>query len=148
MRVLDLTAMWAGPLCTLLLAEWGATVTTIEPAVRPDGLRGSPAQFAVLDRGKRRVDLDLRTPAGRSAFESLVGEADLLVESFSSRVMPNLGYDAGALRALNPRLAHRRHPRLPATATGSPTAAASTRPPGWACTPAGRSRRRSPTPTR
>ena len=62
--MLDLTAMWAGPLCTLLLAEWGASVTTVEPAVRPDGLRGSPAQFAVLDRGKRRVDLDLRTPDG------------------------------------------------------------------------------------
>ncbi len=56
-----MTAMWAGPLCTRLLAEWGAEVTTIEPAVRPDGFRGSPAQFAVLDVGKRRVDLDLRT---------------------------------------------------------------------------------------
>ena len=103
-NVLDLTAMWAGPLCTLLLAEWGARVTTVEPSVRTDGLRGSPAQFAVLDRHKERVDLDLRTTPGRAAFELLVAEADVLVESFSARVMPNLGYDAGALRAVNPRL--------------------------------------------
>lgn len=104
-RVVDMTAMWAGPLCTLLLAEWGAQVTTVEPAVRPDGLRGAPAQFAVLDRGKRRVDLDLRTTAGRAAFEALVAEADVLVESFSDRVMPNLGYSPGELRSINPRLA-------------------------------------------
>lgn len=103
-RVLDLTAMWAGPLCTLLCAEWGADVTTIEPAVRPDGLRGAPAQFAVLDRGKTRLDVDLRTTAGRAHFERLVAAADVLVESFSARVMPNLGYDPEALRSLNPRL--------------------------------------------
>ncbi|MFT3855215.1 MAG: CoA transferase [Ilumatobacteraceae bacterium] len=103
-RVVDMTAMWSGPLCTLLLAEWGAQVTTVEPAVRPDGLRGAPAQFAVLDRGKRRVDLDLRTTAGRSAFEALVAGADVLVESFSGRVMPNLGYSTGELRSINPRL--------------------------------------------
>ena len=92
--------MWAGPLCTRLLAEWGAEVTTIEPAVRPDGFRGSPAQFTVLDVGKRRVDIDLRTPAGRDAFERLVAQSDLVVESFSRRVMPNLGY--ADLRAINP----------------------------------------------
>ena len=46
-----MTAMWAGPLCTRLLKDWGARVRTIEPAVRPDGLRGSPAQFAVLASG-------------------------------------------------------------------------------------------------
>src|SRR6185312_12124824 len=101
-RVLDLTAMWAGPLCTRLLAEWGATVTTIEPAVRPDGLRGSPAQFAVLDRGKRRVDLDMRRGTDRAAFEQLVAESDLLVESFSRRVLPNLGY--ADLRSINPAI--------------------------------------------
>jgi len=99
-RVLDMTAMWAGPLCTRLLAEWGADVTTVEPAVRPDGFRGSPAQFAVLDVGKRRVDLDLRNDAGRHEFERLVAESDVVVESFSRRVMSNLGYPD--LRAINP----------------------------------------------
>ena len=123
-------------------------VTTIEPAVRPDGLRGSPAQFAVLDR--RQATRRPRSPhgAGRSAFESLVGEADLLVESFSSRVMPNLGYGADALRAINPRLAIVAIRAFPALRLGRLRPRRPRRPPGWACTPDGRSRRRSPTPTR
>jgi crotonobetainyl-CoA:carnitine CoA-transferase CaiB-like acyl-CoA transferase len=99
-----MTAMWAGPLCTRLLADWGASVVTVEPAARPDGLRQSPAQFAVLDHGKRRVPWDLRDNAGRAAFESAVATADVLVESFSSRVLPNFGYPPEALQRVNPRL--------------------------------------------
>jgi hypothetical protein len=102
--VIDMTAMWAGPLCTALLADWGAEVVTVEPAVRPDGLRGAPAQFAALDRGKRRVPWDLREREDREAFEAAVGRADVLVESFSPRVLPNLGYDGATLARLNPRL--------------------------------------------
>jgi hypothetical protein len=104
-QVLDLTAMWAGPLCTALLAEVGARVTTVEPACRPDGLRGSPGMFAALDRGKARVDLDLRRAEDRARFEALVGRADLLVESFSPRVLGNLGYGPEELHRLAPRLA-------------------------------------------
>jgi len=103
-RVLDLTAMWAGPLATMQLAGWGARVTTVEPVVRPDGLRSSPAQFGVLDTGKRRVRWDLRMDEGRAAFEEGVRQADVLVESFSDRVMTNLGYDRAGLRRLNPEL--------------------------------------------
>lgn len=102
--VVDLTAMWAGPLCTAQLAAWGADVLTVEPPARPDGLRGSPAQFAALDRGKRRVLWDLRHAPDREAFEAAVRTADVLVESFSARVLPNLGYDTDTLARLNPRL--------------------------------------------
>jgi CoA-transferase family III len=103
-RVVDLSAMWAGPLCTRLLADWGADVLTVEPDVRRDGLRLSPAQFAVLDQGKRRVPWDLRVAADRAAFEAAVAAADVLVESYSRRVLPNLGYPPERLHALNPRL--------------------------------------------
>jgi hypothetical protein len=102
--VLDLTAMWAGPLCTCLLAEWGARVTTVEPATHRDGLRGSARQFAAIAQGKRRVPWDLRERADRVAFERAVVSADVLVESFSDRVLPNLGYPIDELRRLNPRL--------------------------------------------
>jgi len=102
--VVDMTAMWAGPLCTRLLAEWGAAVITVEPAARPDGVRRSPAQFAVLDRGKRRVPWDLGRPSDRAAFEAAIAGADVLVESFSARVLPNLGYPAEVLQRVNPRL--------------------------------------------
>ena len=102
--VLDLTAMWAGPLATAQLAAWGAGVTTIEPPFRRDGLRGSPAQFAALDRGKRRVPWDLRMADDRALFEAAIRGADVLVDSFSARVLPNLGYSADVLHRLNPRL--------------------------------------------
>ncbi len=102
--VLDLTAMWAGPLCTRLLADWGAQVTTVEPVVRPDGLRSSPGQFAAFAQGKRRVPWDLRERDDRAAFEEAIGRADVVVESFSDRVLPNLGYPIDELRRLNPRL--------------------------------------------
>ena len=72
--VLDLTAMWAGPLATMQLAAWGAEVVTVEPPFRRDGLRGSPAQFAVLDagqaarrRGTSRHDDDRAALRGRRA---------------------------------------------------------------------------------
>lgn len=102
--VIDMTAMWAGPLCTRLLADWGARVVTVEPPTRRDGLRQSSGQFAVLDAGKQRVAWDLRDPADRSSFEAAVAGAGVLVESLSPRVMPNLGYAADALHRINPRL--------------------------------------------
>lgn len=102
--VIDMTSMWAGPLCTMLLAEWGADVVTVEPDMRRDGLRGSPRHFATLDRGKTRVPWDLRRSIDRQLFEAAVRSADVLVESFSDRVMPNLGYGRDELAALNPRL--------------------------------------------
>jgi hypothetical protein len=102
--VLDLTTMWAGPLCTHLLAELGAHVTTVAPAARPDGLRGSPRQFAAFAQNKRRVPWDLHERDDRAAFERAVAGADVLVESFSDRVMPNLGYSVDELWRVNPRL--------------------------------------------
>lgn len=103
-RVVDLTAMWAGPLATRLLAEAGAEVDTIEAACRPDGLRGTPAMFEHLAEGKRRHDLDLRDSDARSALVDLVADADVVIESFSPRVMPNFGLDAATLVAVNPEI--------------------------------------------
>jgi hypothetical protein len=102
LRVLDLSTLWAGPLATHLLAGLGASVTRVTfpgRAIR----EGGPAEalFSALAAGKEEVALDLREPADRARFERLVAESDVLVESFSRRVMPNLGYDEAALRALN-----------------------------------------------
>lgn len=105
MRVLDLTSHWAGPLCTRLLAGCGATVVKVDPSCRPDGFRANRRLYGPLNRGKQIVDLDLRSSAGRGTFERLVAQSDLVVESFSDRVMGNLGYDPRALRAINPTVA-------------------------------------------
>lgn len=103
-RVVDLTSMWAGPLATQLLAQAGAQVDTIEGSCRPDGLRGTPAMFEWLAAGKRRHDLDLRRADGRARMLDLVADADVVVESFSPRVLPNLGIDLSALLPVNPEV--------------------------------------------
>lgn len=104
-RVVDLTTLWAGPLCTALLAHHGAAVIKVEPSCRPDGMRTSSALYRWLNASKTLLDLDLRRAADRCEFEHLVRSADVLVHSFSRRVMPNLGYGRDRLRCLNPRLA-------------------------------------------
>lgn len=102
--VVDLTAMWAGPLAAKLLAELGASVTKIESAARPDGMRAQPALFAALDAGKEHLELDLRTADGLDELCRLVSSADVLLDSFSPRVMPNFGLGAERLLEINPRL--------------------------------------------
>ena len=102
--VVDLTTHWAGPLATKLLAEAGATVVKIDPSCRPDGFGNRPLVYQHLNGNKQIVDLDLRSPDGRGRFETLVQGADLVVESFSRRVMTNLGYRPAELRAFNPSL--------------------------------------------
>lgn len=88
--VVDLTTMWAGPLCTQLLVRAGARVVKVEPSVRPDGLRGSPEHFRQLNDGKELVDLDLRDPDQRRTFDGYLAVADLLVTSMSRRALVNL----------------------------------------------------------
>ena len=102
--VVDLSALWAAPLTTSLLTGLGTRVIKIDPDCRPDGFRDHPALYDHLNGAKEIVDLDLRSDDGRRAFESLVAGADLVVDSFSRRVMPNLGYDQKGLRKLNPSL--------------------------------------------
>jgi len=104
-RVIDLSTHWAGPLATALLAEAGAEVVKVDPHCRPDGFRGRPRLYRHLNEAKEIVDLDLRRPDDRRRFEALVTGADLLVESFSRRVLANLGYDRAALAELDPGLA-------------------------------------------
>ncbi|MCP3913816.1 MAG: hypothetical protein GY713_23085 [Actinomycetia bacterium] len=104
-RVLDLTSLWAGPLATALLAAAGAEVIKIEPAARPDGFRERTELFHALNAGKDVRDLDLRNEDDRDQFEKLVAMSDLVVDSFSRRVMANLGYSPAELRHLNNNIA-------------------------------------------
>ena len=103
--VVDLTALWAGPLATKLLADQGVTIVKVDPACRPDGFGEHPRLYQHLNADKDVVDLDLREPGHRSRFESLLAKSDLLIDSFSRRVLPNLGYDHDELRRINPMLA-------------------------------------------
>ena len=102
--VVDLSTHWAGPLATALLVRAGAEVIKIDPDCRPDGFRARPALYHHLNGAKETIDLDLRQGQDRARFEQLLERADLLVESFSRRVLPNLGYAPDRLRRRWPRL--------------------------------------------
>jgi len=93
--VLDLTAMWAGPLAAHLLAGCGAKVLSAEDPARPDAARlGDPALYTELHEGHGHVALDLATAAGRRDLADLVAAADVVIESSRPRALQQLGVDA------------------------------------------------------
>lgn len=91
-KVVDLSALWAGPLCAGLLARAGAEVVRIENIARTDPtLTASPQLDARINGGKQRLALDLRTPAGREALAALLLDADVLVTSARPAALQRLG---------------------------------------------------------
>jgi hypothetical protein len=95
LTVVDLSSLWAGPLCAHLLGLAGARVIKVESAARPDGARrGSRPLFDLLHGGHASVVLDLRTPAGRDRLRALVRSADVVVEASRPRALRGLGIDA------------------------------------------------------
>jgi len=93
--VLDLSSLWAGPLCGRILADAGARVTKVESTARPDGARqGDAAFFDLLNGKKEQVALDLDTDDGRAALQQLVARADVVIEASRPRALEALGIDA------------------------------------------------------
>lgn len=111
LRVLDLTFYLPGPYATLFLADLGAEVIKIENPAGGDPLRGlgpeggSPAGsvlFQAINRGKKSVTLDLKSPEGRDLFLGLTSGADAVIEQFRPGVAQRLGIGYEAARAVNP----------------------------------------------
>lgn len=99
-RVVDLSAMWAGPLCGQILSRAGAQVVKVEDINRPDGARRGPAAFfADLQAGKEQVSLDFATVSGRTRLRELIDSADVVIESSRPRALVQLGIDAEAFLA-------------------------------------------------
>jgi crotonobetainyl-CoA:carnitine CoA-transferase CaiB-like acyl-CoA transferase len=93
--VIDLSTLWAGPLCAHLLGLAGARVIRVESVGRPDGARGGPAPFYdLLHAGQESVAVDPRTPDGLAALRGLLAVADVVVESARPRALAQLGIDA------------------------------------------------------
>lgn len=93
--VVDLSALWAGPLCGDLLAGTGATVIKVESPDRPDGARRGPAAFFDLLNGRKRsVALDFRRPDGATMLRALLGRADVVIEASRPRALEQLGIHA------------------------------------------------------
>lgn len=112
-RVLDLTRLLPGPMCTLHLADMGADVIKIEDPGAGDyarsqsfGGEGRGAMFRCLNRNKRGLRLDLRKPEGRAVFLDLARSARVVVESFRPGVMDRLGVGYAEVRQANPRIVY------------------------------------------
>jgi succinate--hydroxymethylglutarate CoA-transferase len=110
-RVLDFTRLYAGPFCTMLLGDLGADVVKVEaPGGDPIRHQGPPfyhghgMSFLAVNRNKRSIVLDMKTPSGRETAQRLAATADVVVENFRPGVMDRLGLGYEALAALNPRL--------------------------------------------
>jgi crotonobetainyl-CoA:carnitine CoA-transferase CaiB-like acyl-CoA transferase len=115
-RILDLTAWWAGPSATHMLATLGADVVHVESVQRPDGMRmvvgmaGARANFwewspfyLASNSNKRGLTLNLTDPRGQAIGRRLVAQADAVIENFTPRVLDALGLGWDAIRAANPR---------------------------------------------
>jgi hypothetical protein len=101
--VVDLSAMWAGPLCAHLLGRAGARVVKVEDPARPDGARrGDPVLFEALHRGHELVALDLSSPSGRDRLRTLVDRADVVIEGSRPRALGALGFDPASFCAARP----------------------------------------------
>jgi len=116
-RVLDLTQALAGPYCTMLLADLGADVIKVEgsrgemtrfsgPFTDDDTERAFGGYFASLNRNKRSLVLDLKSPGGKEAIMRLAEKSDVLVENFAAGVMERLGLSYETLAERNPRLVY------------------------------------------
>ncbi len=110
-RVLDLSRVLAGPFCSMLLADMGADVIKLEMPGRGDDSRefppfkeGESLYYVNLNRGKRSITVNLKSPEGVEVFKNLVKRCDVLIENFSPGTMDKLGLGYEALKEENPRL--------------------------------------------
>ncbi len=104
-RIVDLSALWAGPLAAHLLWLAGAEVIKVESPARPDAMRaGQPAFYALLNQGKASVALDFRDRGDRQALLDLIAGADIVIEAARPRALQQFGIDAARIVAATPGL--------------------------------------------
>jgi crotonobetainyl-CoA:carnitine CoA-transferase CaiB-like acyl-CoA transferase len=111
-RVLDLTRVLAGPYCTMFLGDLGAEVVKVEQPGVGDDTRGwgppfaggESAYFLSVNRNKKSIAIDLKSPDGLQLLRSLAAAADVLIENFRPGTMERLGLGEQELRRVNPRL--------------------------------------------
>lgn len=97
-RVVDLSALWAGPLCGRVFAAAGADVLKVESTARPDGSRRGPAEFfELLDHGKHHLVVDLDTDEGVAGLRTVLTSADVVIESSRPRALEQVGIRAHSL---------------------------------------------------
>jgi succinate--hydroxymethylglutarate CoA-transferase len=112
MRVVDLTRILAGPLCTMMLGDMGADVIKVEPPDKGDDTRGwgppfiagEAAYFIGVNRNKRSLTLNMAVPAGQKILAGLVEKADVLIDNFRIGTLEKWGFTDAWLEQHAPRL--------------------------------------------
>lgn len=101
--VVDLSALWAGPLCASLLGFAGARVIKVESRQRPDGARQGPQDFFDLMNGnKESLALDLQSDSGQARLKKLLRQADIVIESSRPRALRHMGIEAESFVSAKP----------------------------------------------
>jgi len=117
-KVLDFSRVFAGPWAAQMLADFGADVIKVEHVKGGDDVRymgvphlgsdgepsGETSSFLAMNRGKRSIGLDLKSPEGQALAKKLIGEADVLIENFKTGNLARFGLDYAAVAQINPRL--------------------------------------------
>lgn len=110
-RILDLTHVVLGPVATMICGDFGADIIKVESregdTLRATGMMKNPgmgAAFLQVNRNKRSIVIDLKTPEGKAVLRTLVKEADILVHSMRAAAVRRLGFAYEDVKALNPRL--------------------------------------------
>jgi crotonobetainyl-CoA:carnitine CoA-transferase CaiB-like acyl-CoA transferase len=112
--VVDLTRILSGPLCTMLMGDMGATVVKVEPPPHGDDTRlwgppfvnGVATYYLSVNRNKKSLGLNLKSPQGRDILWKLIDRADVLVENFRPGVLKSLGFDYETVSQRNARLVY------------------------------------------
>ena len=108
-RIIDLTTVISGPVCTQMLGDQGADIIKVEAIDRPDPARGAgygahqfTATFLNNNRNKRAITLDLKSDEGKAVLLKLAAMADVIIQNFRPGVVERLGIDEDAVRAVKP----------------------------------------------
>lgn len=112
LKILDFSTLLPGPYATLMMADLGANVLRVESPTRPDLVRalppmdvtGNSSAHSYLNRNKKAMALDLKTPEAKTIIHKLIAEYDVVVEQFRPGVMARLGLDYETLKGINPKL--------------------------------------------
>ncbi|MBT4109931.1 MAG: CoA transferase, partial [Pelagibacterales bacterium] len=111
-KIIDFSTLLPGPLATLILAEAGAEVIKVEKPGGEDMRRSPPfidgesVLFGVLNRGKRSIELDIKSEEGFNKITNLIKSSDIVVDQFRPGVMDRLGLDFKNLLKIKPNIIH------------------------------------------
>ncbi|MET1114890.1 MAG: CoA transferase, partial [Comamonas sp.] len=114
MRVLDLSRVFAGPMCGMVLADFGAEVIKVEHPARGDDTRDwgmrigktETTYYSAMNRNKRSVTVDLQSPEGLKIIHDLLPQCDVVLHNFKTGGAEKLGLGYEQLKALKPDLVY------------------------------------------